>query len=211
MRFLFCLLGLLSSVVTASPMLDASNDGFVDLLPSSQKVNSDTIDFNPLNLNDASENIFSNAGTDNSYDFLSSDPITYSDGLSSEVPNLEAQPDLFENAGAIAFSDSSLLNVPINQDSPNDASLDGNLVSSLVTVQGRPPACSSLDRGSSKVEFKSLCCQSPCIDDQSWRKTCDYCIQLLGLRLILYLLNELRGFDMSIRSSCLLSNIQCKL
>lgn len=203
MRFLifFPLACFLPSVVTASPILQASsNDNvFLDLFPSLQQVNSDTISFNPSNLDDASENLFSNANLDlsnvvdvdpNDDDPLSSDSFpNLGSGLSSSgslgletESQLQSQLNLFEeNAGPIAFSTDTSLLPPfsINQDSSfnNDPSLDGTtLISSVVrTAQAGPPACSSLSSRNSNVAFQPLCCESPCMDIQSWRRSCRSC------------------------------------
>ena len=229
--FIFLLLGFLSSVITAFPTLQTSNDhvdDFLDFTPSfSQEVqvpsDSDVIAFNPVNnLNDASENLFSNSAyADSSND----DPLSSSgtvavnwDGLSSAGslspspgPQSESENLFDENSGSIALSSSSdtlsLSQFPINQDISYDdtsssSSLldDGNLISTVVdttttqTLAGSP-SCSSLKVRNSNVVFQSLCCESPCMDIQSWRSNCRSCNSALPLHLIFYsclsdLLNE---------------------
>lgn len=177
-----------SSVVTATPILQASNDDFADWFPSFQAVNSDII--NPSNLNDASENIFSNLDANVGDETLSSDSIGDWHGMSSDTLtdtfadtlgdtlSVEPQSDFSDDSGSIAFSDSpSLSQFSPNQDSSYDRSIDGALISKLIKVQATsPPACSSLIGPNSDIEFKSLCCESPCMDDQSWRRSCRSCI-----------------------------------
>lgn len=185
MRFLFFgLLGMLSSIVVASPVLGVSDGDFLDLAPSFQQLNSDVIGFDSSDLDDVSDDvsddIFSHPDINLDFEFLSSGPIAYFDELSSDPLPLESQPTLFENLGPIAYPDNLLSNVANYEDGSFDTSFDGTLVSSVVTAALGPPSCLSLNRGPSKVAFQSLCCEPPCVEDQSWRRICDHCIQLPG-------------------------------
>lgn len=213
--FIFFLLGFLSSVITAFPTLQLSNDhddDFLDFFPSfPQQVqvpsDSDVIAFNPSNnLNDASENLFSDSAYADNGDgdpFSSSDPVAIKwDGLSSAVSlspsaGSESQSEnLFdEDSGSIAFSSTSssdtlpLSQFPINQDisyddtssSSSSPSLldDGTLISAAVDTtthaQAGSSLCSGLKVRNSNVLFQSLCCESPCMDIQSWRSDCRSC------------------------------------
>lgn len=188
----------LLSVITAFPTLHQSfnDDDLLDLFSSSPQANSDTIGFDPLNiLNDSSENLFSDTAYVNTNDdpLSSSDSIAAKwDGLSSyDGPEPESQPNLFdENSGLIAFnspsSDSSLLShFPVNQDISYDLSsssslIDGGtlvspVVGAIAQAPAGPPSCSSL-KSRKNIVFQSLCCESPCIDIQSWRSNCRSCM-----------------------------------
>lgn len=191
------------SVISAFPTLHQSSndDDFSDLFSSSSRVEIDGISLNSLNnLNDPLENLFSNSAyADPSDDdlLLSSDPNAAKwDGLSSSnliSPEPELQSNLFEdNLGPIASSSSSsdtpsLYQSPINQDTSYDplssssSLLDGNTLISpgLGAIAQAPvgaPSCSSLKARKSNIAFQSLCCETPCIDVQSWRKDCRHCM-----------------------------------
>ena len=201
--FIFVSLGfVLSSVISGFPTLHQSSndDDLLDLFSSSPRVNTDSIGLNSLtDIDDPLDNIFSNsAHADPSDDdpLLSSDPIAVKwDGLSSSdliSSEPESQPNLFnDNLGPIAFSSSSdtssLSQLPINQDTSYDplssssSLLEGDtlispVLGAIAQAPAGPPSCSSLKSQKSDVVFQSLCCETPCIDIQSWRSKCRYCM-----------------------------------
>lgn len=186
MRLLiYLLLGSLSSLVTNTPIFEASNDDFLDFVPSLQPVDPDNIGFNTISLNDGLENIFSTANPDLSDDTLSTDDtMAPFDGLSSDMFGLEAQTDdLFGNPGSIAFADTSLPQFPVNQDdSSYEASPADSLIMSDANVPRGPPDCAGLrpnpQVSTSTAPYQTLCCVAPCMDVQSWRDKCSGCIQI---------------------------------
>lgn len=179
MRFLFFgLLGMFSPLGFTGPVLEASDKDRLELATSFQQLDSDIIDFDLSGLENYSDDIFSPTNANLDFEYLSSRPIAYFDGLSSDPPLLESQLTLFENSGPDAYPDISFSNLANYEDGSYDTSFAGSLVTNVAAVAPKAPSCSSLPLGPSKIAFQLLCCETPCTQDQSWRRSCDHCISI---------------------------------
>lgn len=180
MYFLFCLLGVVPSIIIASPVLGGfSSDDVILDSTDFQQVYADNVELDWLDWNGPTQNIFANEDAKVDSGFLSSDVLgTYSNGVNPDTPLVESDPTLlWGDLGSLAFSDISSPDIPINQAGSNyeESPVDSNLFANIVTVVAPSPACSSLDRGATGREFQPLCCNPPCQNEQSWRKSCGRC------------------------------------